>query len=62
MRKTFWKVGLSAAAVVLLSSSAAYAQRATANSRNVTVASRARLTLSTATLIASRAVRTRTRR
>ena len=51
MRKTLWKVGLSAAAVVLLSSSAAYAQPATATaSLNVTVnvASRARLTLSAA--------------
>ncbi len=49
MRKTLWKVGLTTAAVVLLSSSSAYAQ-AIANATlnvNVTVASRARLTLST---------------
>ena len=48
MRKTLWKVGLTTAAVVLLSSSSAYAQT-TANAAlavNVTVASRARLTLS----------------
>ena len=47
MRKTLWKVGLSTAALVLLSSSSAYAQT-TANALltvNVTVASRARLTL-----------------
>ena len=52
MGKTLWKVGLSTAAVVLFSSSAAYAQ-ATANaSLNVTVnvASRARLTLGAAAI------------
>ena len=52
MRKTLWKVGLTTAAVVLLSSSSAYAQL-TANASltvNVTVASRARLTLSTASI------------
>ena len=52
MRKTLWKVGLTTAAVVLLSSSAAYAQ-ATANAAlNVTVnvASRARLTLGVAAI------------
>jgi hypothetical protein len=52
MRKTLWKVGLSTAALVLLSSSSAYAQT-TANANlivNVTVASRARLTLSTGSI------------
>ena len=47
MGKTLWKVGLTTAAVVLLSSSAAYAQ-AVANANltvTVNVASRARLTL-----------------
>ncbi len=48
MRKTLWKVGLTTAAVVLLSSSSAYAQ-VTANAGlnvTVTLSSRARLTLS----------------
>ena len=52
MRKTLWKVGLTTAAVVLMSSSSAYAQTtATATLNvNVTVASRARLTLSAASI------------
>ena len=47
MRKTLWKVGLTTAAVVLLSSSSAYAQVTTNAGLNVTVivGSRARLTL-----------------
>jgi hypothetical protein len=50
MRKTLWKVGFSTVAVVLLSSSAAYAQATDTVSLNVTVtvASRARLTLGVA--------------
>jgi hypothetical protein len=52
MRKTLRKVGLTTAAVVLLSSSSAYAQATDTASVNVTVtvASRARLTLGAATL------------
>ena len=52
MRKTLWRVGLTTAAVVLLSSSSAYAQAADTGSVlvTVTVASRARLTLGSATL------------
>jgi hypothetical protein len=48
MRKTLWKVGLTTAAVVLLSSSSAYAQLTQNATLNVTVnvASRARLALS----------------
>jgi len=46
MRKTLWKVGLSTAAVVLLSSSAAYAQLATQNiNATAVVAARGRITL-----------------
>ena len=47
MRKTLWKVGLTTAAVVLLSSSSAYAQQTDNAALNVTVivGSRARLTL-----------------
>lgn len=46
MRKTFWTVGLSAAALVLLSSTAAYAQLATANiNATAVVAARGRITL-----------------
>ena len=47
MRKTLWKVGLTTAAVVLLSSSSAYAQQVVNAALNVqvNVGSRARLTL-----------------
>ena len=50
MRKTLWKVGLTTAAVVLLSSSSAYAQQVANAALNVTVnvGSRARLTLGAA--------------
>ena len=50
MRKTLWRVGLTTAAVVLLSSSSAYAQQVVNTPLTVTVivGSRARLTLSTA--------------
>ncbi len=50
MRKTLWKVGLTTAAVVLLTSSSAYAQQVANASLNVTVnvGSRARLTLGAA--------------
>ena len=50
MRKTLWKVGLTTAAVVLLSSSSAYAQQTANAALNVTVVvgSRARLTLGAA--------------
>ena len=50
MRKTLWKVGLSTVALVLLSSSSAYAQTTANLIVNVTVASRARLTLSTGSI------------
>ena len=46
MRKTLWKVGLTTAAVVLLSSSSAYAQLATANiGATAVVGARGRITL-----------------
>ena len=46
MRKTLWKVGLTTAAVVLLSSSSAYAQLATQNiNATAVVAARGRITL-----------------
>lgn len=46
MRKTLWKVGLTTAAVVLLSSSSAYAQLATANiNATAVVGARGRITL-----------------
>ena len=52
MRKTLWKVGLSSA-VVLLMSSSAYAQTVVNQNLNVsvTIGSRAQLTLSTANLV-----------
>jgi hypothetical protein len=46
MRKTLWKVGLTTAAVVLLSSSSAYAQLATETIQaNAVVGARGRITL-----------------
>lgn len=45
MRKTLWKVGLSSAVVVLMSSTA-YAQTTATLNVNLTVSARARLTLS----------------
>jgi hypothetical protein len=46
MRKTLWKVGLTTAAVVLVSSSSAYAQLATQNiNATAVVAARGRITL-----------------
>jgi hypothetical protein len=49
MRKTLWKAGLSAAALLLMSSSA-FAQTTATLNVNLTVAARARLTLSTTSI------------